>query len=185
MIVTKFHNISFRSHSVKYTHVKSAMVAVAALTLALVSVPNSAFAAPGTATIAVSASVVNTCTLNNGTLAFGTYSGAKVSVTGTFTVNCTNGGDYIIALDKGNGSGATFAQRLMTNQSNTAYTLGYSIFTASGGTTVWGDGTSSTATVTGIGTGTSQTINVYGVIPASETVLTGTYNDTITATVTY
>lgn len=170
----------------KYTHVKSAMVAVAALTLALVSVPNSAFAAsPGTATIAVSASVLNTCTLNNGTLPFGTYSGTKVSVTGSFSVNCTNGGDYIITLDKGNGGGATLAQRLMTNQSNASYTLGYSIYTASGGTTVWGDGTNSTSTVTGVGTGTSQTINVYGVIPAAQAVLTGTYTDTITATVTY
>jgi spore coat protein U-like protein len=162
------------------------MVAVAALTLAFVSLPKSAFAAsPGTATIAVSATVLNSCTLNNGTLAFGTYSGTKISVTGSFSVNCTNGGDYIIALDKGIGSGSTFAQRLMTNQSNTAYTLGYSIYTASGGATVWGDGTNSTSTVTGVGTGTSQTINLYGVIPASETVLTGTYNDTVTATVTY
>lgn len=170
-------------NSVKYTHVMSATVA-AVLSLAFVSTP--AFAgSPATTTIAVSATVANTCTLTAGSLAFGAYSGAKLSVTGTFSANCTNGADFIVALDKGIGSGATLANRLMTNTTNAAFTLGYTIFTTAGGATVWGDGNSGSSTVTEVGTGSATTYNVYGVIPASEPALSGTYQDTVTATVTY
>ncbi len=166
----------------KYTHVKSAMVAVAALTLAFVSVPQSAFATTGTTTIAVSATVTNTCTLTAGSLTFAAYTGVVDNTTGTFTVNCTNNGDYTIALNKGLGTGATVTTRQMMFGT---YTLGYTIFTTAGGSTVWGDGTGSTVTVAGVGTGLAQTINVYGQIPAGETAISGTYTDTITATVTY
>jgi spore coat protein U-like protein len=169
---------------VKYTHVLSASVA-AVLSLALLSAPSAFAASPATTTIAVSATVANTCTLTAGTLPFGTYSGAKLSVTGTFTANCTTGADFIVALDKGVGTGATLANRLMTNTTNTAFTLGYSIYTTSGGATVWGDGTNGSSTVTELGTGAAITYNVYGVIPATEAALSGTYQDTVTATVTY
>ena len=170
----------------KFAHVLSASVAVV-LSLAVASAPKAFAASPATATIAVSATVTNSCTVNNGTLPFGTYTGTKLSVTGTFTVNCTTGGDYIIALNAGIGSGASFTNRLMTNGGTGlgSYTLGYNIYTVSGGGVVWGDGTGSTQTVTGTGTGAAQTINVYGVIPAGEAAISGTYNDTVTATVTY
>lgn len=167
----------------KNTHVKSAMVAVAALALIFVSVPKSAFATTATTTIAVSTTVTNSCTLTAGSLTFAAYTGVVDNTTGTFTVNCTNNGDYTIALNKGTGTGATITTRQMMFGT---YSLGYTIYTASTDTgTIWGDGTSSTGTVTGVGTGTNQTINVYGQIPAGETATSGTYTDTITATVTY
>jgi len=154
--------------------------------LALGFASTSAFAAsPATATIAVTATVSNTCTVANGTLTFGAYTGAKLPVTGTFSATCTSGADFIIALDKGIGSGATLANRLMTNASNSAITLPYSIVTQNGGTVVWGDGTNGTSTVTNVGTGTAQTVSVFGVIAAGQPVLSGNYSDTITATVTY
>lgn len=158
------------------------MVAVAALAIAFVSVPQSAYAGTATATIAVSTTVTNSCTINNGSLAFAAYTGTAITATGSFTVNCTNNGDYTIALNTGVGSGATYAKRFMTNGS---YTLGYNIYTTSSDTTVWGDGSGTTATVAGVGTGASQTISVYGAIPANEAAISGTYNDTITATITY
>ncbi len=163
----------------KYTHLLSATIA-AVLALALASAP-SAFAAT-TANIAVSTTVTNTCTIQNGSLTFAAYTGTALQATGTFTVNCTNNADYTIALDAGAGTGASFAKRYMTFGT---YTLGYNIYTTSGDGTVWGDGSGTTGTVAGVGTGTSQTINVYGAIPASETAISGTYTDTVVATITY
>lgn len=164
----------------KYTHLLSASIALV-LASALAFAP-SAFATTATANIAVSTTVTNTCTIQNGTLSFGAYTGAVLTATGTFTVNCTNNGDYTIGLGVGGGSGASFANRFMTNGT---YTLGYNIYTSAADTTVWGDGTSSTATVAGVGTGSSQTVNVYGKIPANEAAISGTYTDTVVATITY
>jgi spore coat protein U-like protein len=68
---------------------------------------------------------------------------------------------------------------------NGTSTLGYNLYTTSADTTVWGDGTGSTATVAGTGTGSNQTLTIYGKIPTGENSLSGTYSDTITATITY
>lgn len=169
----------------KNTHVKFAMVAAAAFAVALVSAPN-ASAATATATIAVSATVTNSCTATAGSLAFTTgYSSATTTpttATGTFTVNCTLDGSYTIALDKGQGTGASLATRYMMNGTNK---LGYTIYTASSGPTVWGDGTGSTATVPGTGNGSNQTISVFGSIPANQPAFAGSYADQVTATITY
>lgn len=166
----------------KYTHVMSATVAAAVLALALISAPQSASALTATANIAVSTSVVNSCTINAGTLTFVAYTGALDQATGSFTVNCTNNGDYTIALGVGAGTGASFTTRYMMNGT---YKLGYNIYTTAGDATVWGDGSNPTATVPGVGTGTSQTISVFGAIPAGEAAISGSYTDTVVATITY
>lgn len=158
------------------------MVAAVVGALGLAFAPISAFAGTATATIAVSTTVTNACTINNGTLSFAAYTGSALTATGSLTVNCTNNGAYNIALNKGTGTGASFATRYMTNGT---YELGYNIYTSSADTTVWGDGSGSTATVSGTGTGSSQTVNVYGAIPANESAISGTYTDTVTATITY
>ena len=165
----------------KYTHLLSASIA-AVLALSIASAPESAFATTATANIAVSTTVTNACTIQAGTLTFAAYTGAAIQATGTFTVNCTNNGDYTIALNAGAGTGASFATRYMMNGT---YKLGYNIYTTTGDTTVWGDGTGSTATVAGVGTGSSQTISVYGAIPANEAAISGNYTDTVVATITY
>jgi spore coat protein U-like protein len=61
--------------------------------------------------------------------------------------------------------------------------LHYSLFSNAGYSTNWGNTTGSW--VTGTGTGAAQTLTVYGQIPASQHTISGTYTDTITATVTY
>jgi len=158
------------------------MVAATVLAAALVSAPTPAFATTATTTIAVSTTVTNSCTLTAGTLTFAAYTGVVDNSTGTFTVNCTNNGDYVIALNAGLGTGASFATRYMMNGT---YKLGYNIYTTAGDTTVWGDGSGTTATVPGVGTGAVQTVSVYGQIPAGEAAISGSYVDTITVTVTY
>lgn len=148
--------------------------------LALGFASTSAVATTATATFNVTATVSNSCTITAAALAFGAYTGAAVVLgTSNLTINCTNLASYSVGLSTGSGS---FTTRTMTNGTST---LGYNLYTTAGDTVVWGDGTGSTAQVTGTGSGSNQTIAVNGKIPAGETSLTGTYTDTITATITY
>jgi spore coat protein U-like protein len=64
--------------------------------------------------------------------------------------------------------------------------LNYNIYTSAARTTVWGNGTSGTATIGGTGTGTSQSVTVYGRVGSGQTsVPAGAYADTVAVTVTY
>jgi spore coat protein U-like protein len=167
---------------VKYTHVKSALVAVMAVALGTVLAPVSASATTATATFAVSTTVTNSCTISAAALTFAAYTGALDQASTTLTVKCTNNGDYSVALNQGSTTGGTVTTRLMANGS---YTLGYSLYTSNAYSTIWGDGSGSTQTVSGVGTGANQTLTVYGQIPANEATTSGNYTDTITATISY
>jgi spore coat protein U-like protein len=71
----------------------------------------------------------------------------------------------------------------MTSGSNS---LTYGLYTNAARTTVWGDGTGSTATVTNTGSGSAQNFTVYGRIPAGQTSTpAGIYADTVSVTITY
>ena len=65
--------------------------------------------------------------------------------------------------------------------------LNYNLYTTVSYTTVWGNGTASTATVTAHVTGSNSPVNttVYALIPAQQNVIAGSYTDSITATVTF
>src|SRR5436190_1433424 len=64
--------------------------------------------------------------------------------------------------------------------------LNYNIYTTSARTTVWGDGTASTATIGGTGSGSAQSVTVYGRVGSGQTSLpAGAYADTVAVTVTY
>jgi spore coat protein U-like protein len=65
-----------------------------------------------------------------------------------------------------------------------ALPLHYSLFQDSARTINWGN-TVGTDTVAGTGNGGGQTLTVYGQIPSGQGNRPGTYNDTITVTVTY
>ena len=139
-----------------------------------------------TADLTVNATVTANCTVSTTALDFGnvnTLSGADVDGTGGVTVTCTNGTDWSAAADAGNGSGATLADRRMTGGGNL---LSYSLFIDAARTTVWGDGTGTTATVDDTGTGLAQNFTVYGRVGAGQTgVPAGGYTDTVGVTVTY
>jgi spore coat protein U-like protein len=69
----------------------------------------------------------------------------------------------------------------MTSGGNT---VGYSLYSDSARTTVWGE-TIGVDTVAGSGTGLSANVDVYGRVPAQITPAPATYTDTIVVTVTY
>jgi spore coat protein U-like protein len=121
-----------------------------------------------------------TCTVTITNLAFAAYdvfSKTKTTSTGKVKVKCNVLDTYTISLSAGFG---TFTSRVLESGSDQ---LDYNLYTNSAHTTIWGDGTSGTSTVSATSTGATYT--VYGLIPARQNVPVGTYSDTITVTVTY
>ena len=131
-----------------------------------------------TMTISASCTVVSAATLNFGSQGVLT---TAVNQTTTLQVQCTDTTPYNIGLDAGTGSGATVTTRKMTSGANT---VNYSLYSDTNHTVVWGN-TVGTNTVSATAIGASQSYTVYGQVPAQTTPGPGTYNDTITVTVTY
>jgi len=129
------------------------------------------------------ATVADDCTLSVGSLNFGSVSSlsSSVAATATITLQCVNGDAYTVGLNAGTGSGATVSARLMTSGSNT---VTYSLYQNNTHTTVWGN-TVGTNTEAGTGSGSTQTLTVYGLVPAQTWSAPGTYTDTVVVTVTY
>ncbi len=167
------------------TFIRGAVAPGAALfTLALFAAPASAATVSGS--LPVSATVTANCTLSTSALAFGnvnTISGSNVDGTGGLSIVCTNGTAWSAAAGVGAGSGASFASRRMSAGANL---LNYNLYTSAAYSSVWGDGTASTATITGTGTGATQSVTVYGRVASGQTsVPAGSYADTVAITITY
>ena len=149
----------------------------------------SAGAVTATTTFQVTATVLKTCSVNAGTLAFGSYTPALGAVNGSSTVNvlCTKTTPFTVALNGGTTAGGTVAQRLLANGANT---LQYNLFTTNAYATVWGDGTGTSVTQAGngLGLGSAVAFTVYGQLPDNATnqaAVPGAYTDTITVSVVY
>ena len=145
-----------------------------------------ALAGTASSTLSVNATVTANCTVSTTALNFGsvnTLSASAVDGTGGVTVTCTNGSAWTAAADAGSGTGATLATRRLTSGGNA---LNYALYTDAGRSTVWGDGTGSTATVGNTGSGSAQTFTVYGRIAGGQNgAPAGTYADTVSVTITY
>jgi spore coat protein U-like protein len=120
-------------------------------------------------------------------MSFGNYNAASPGATtanSTITVSCVDASRELpaitVALSTG-GSG-TYAPRSMSSGANT---LDYNIYTSAAFTSVWGNGTGGTVTITDNPTVNSVSFTAYGQVPAGQYVTPGSYTDTITVTVTY
>jgi len=142
---------------------------------------------------AVQASLLVSCTTSASGVAFGSYAPFSASPTdsaGTVTVTCTPFlvgllVSYTIALSTGNGG--SYASRAMSNGLSP---LQYQLYTDPARTTVWGDGSAGTATISdgytiALLAPVTRNYTVYGRIPALQPVSPGTYVDTIMVTVAY
>jgi spore coat protein U-like protein len=156
----------------------------ALMAFTLVADTRGALAGTATTTVAVSATVSNSCTITAAALAFGQYTGILASGTTTFSPNCTNGAAWTVDADKGlNSTGvAGSIQRRLVNGS--AF-LNYNLFVNSNNTGNFGTTTTGGTTIAGTGSGTAQSTTFYAQIPAQTGTLSGTYNDTVTLTVTF
>ncbi|HXS49080.1 MAG TPA: spore coat U domain-containing protein [Sphingomicrobium sp.] len=165
------------------TRTSSLRIAIGALCLAAVSGPAVAASTQQT-TFKVTADVTASCTIAAADLDFAAYDpgGSAVPGQSQITVHCTNGTTWNVGLNAGVFSGATTSTRKMTGPGS--FALAYGLFTDASHSTNWGN-VVGTDTQAGTGTGVDQILNVYGLIPASQNVGAGHYEDTITATVTF
>ena len=146
--------------------------------------PSLSLASTATSTMAVSATVVASCTVSTTPMAFGNYNSASLTSTATVTSTCSNTTAYNLGLNAGTASGATVTTRGMFVSGTPGVVLNYGLYSNSSRTTNWGM-TIGTDTVTGTGSGAAQPITVYGQIPGGQLVAPGSYTDTITVTITY
>jgi spore coat protein U-like protein len=157
------------------------VAAIAAFVLSLGPVRLGATTA--TSTLAVSATVISSCTVLPGTLSFGNYnptSSSPLDVDGSFTVACTTGTAPVVGLGLGlNPTGST--RRMI---SGLAY-LTYEIYKETGRTNVWGDSGGATVTLAAAPSILPQTVSVFGRIPASQSATTGVFLDTVAITLTF
>lgn len=167
-------------------HTRSLRVFRPLALLLLAAGASPALAATTSTTFNVSATVVATCTVSASALNFGaaipTPVNAPVDATSTVTATCSNSVPYTVALNAGQGAGATVATRRLSSGTNT---VNYSLYLDAARTTLWGDGTAGTVQNSLTGTGVAQPIVVFGRIPAGQTPAIGTYNDVVTVTVTF
>lgn len=137
--------------------------------------------AAGTAggTMSITATVLPSCTLDAGSMAFGTLTGAAppASADAALTMVCTPGTAYSVAMDEGsNGT------RRMADRTGAAY-LDYEIYQDPGGARRWGSDVSTA--LSGIApAGGAVTLKAYGRITASRLV-PGAYSDVVTVMVTF
>lgn len=152
--------------------------------LALLAAPSVAFADDDSDTFTVSATVLATCEITANDLNFGSYnpiSATHLDAATTVSVTCTNGTAYNVALSLGDGTGATTASRYMTQGANA---LAYTLYRDPGRSQLWGDD-EGVDTLAGVGDGTADTIDIYGRVPMQQAAPSGSYDDTITVTVTW
>ena len=148
-------------------------------------------AATNTANLSVTASVTANCSISTAPVAFGAYdpvstnATAALNGTGTVNVTCTSGASTTVTLGQGlnagSGSSDTAPARRLTDGSS--HFLTYSLYSDTGRTTVWGNTAGTGAASTG--TGSQVALTVYGAVDAGQNVPTGSYSDTVVATVTF
>ena len=171
------------------THRKVRMKAKHFALAALMLLPGLSWATTAGNTFQVTATVISSCTVSGTTLNFGSSIDAlatatPLDATSTLSVQCTNTTPYAVSLNAGsNAGGATnFSARAMKSGT---HTLAYQLYLDVARSSVWGDGTASSATSSSTGTGSTQTLNIYGRLPSLANVVPGSYTDTVTVTVTY
>jgi spore coat protein U-like protein len=166
-----------------------------ALTLAFgtlgVATQKSASAGSASTSLSVSATVVASCTIATSALAFGNYDPVVVNhatnldAAGSVTVACTSGSVTTIGMGQGSfalpGSTGIVPLRQMGTGANR---LAYFLFQDALRTTVWGDSGAATFAYTSAGMA-AQTFPVYGRVTAAQDVATGSYADTVTATINF
>ena len=186
-------------HSMQLRKVSNALGFAAVLGVGAVLVaPTPAQAAFPTATFLVSAQINANCTISANPLAFGAYYPVVAKLTtalngnGSVVIACTKGSAPNITLDLG--KNAVGNQRNMLNTGNTDV-LGYQLYFPTNnttpstctfpGTTVWGTTAPNIFVPSTPTSKAPRTFLVCGTVAPGQDVSVGTYNDTITATVTF
>lgn len=130
------------------------------------------------------------CTVTATGVSFGNYNPlapADTDATGTVRVVCTLLLDLAgsFTIDLSTGSSGSFSQRRLQRGSEN---LRYNLYVDAARSQLWGDGTGGSTRITrnfGALLNVTDTVPVYGRIPAGQNVAPGIFTDTIIVTVTY
>jgi len=145
-------------------------------------------AANETASLTVSATVTNNCTISTAALAFSQYdpvianASADLDGTGRVTVACTKGATPNIGL--GTGSSASGSSRRLSDGSGVNY-LTYDLFQDSSRSVAWTNAGSGLLTPVAATSKAARDFTVYGRISANQDVPAGSYTDSVVATVNF
>ena len=159
-------------------------VTVAALVIS-VWTPASA-QSPQTATLAVTATVANGCTITTTPLAFGAYdpvvanATTGLSGTGGVVITCTKSAITHIGL--GLGSNALASVRRMVLGTDF---LNYELYQDAAHGTVWGTVGAAMLSPVAAPSKAARTFSVYGLVPPAQDVAAGSYTDSVVATVNF
>ena len=162
---------------------------VATVVLCAAAFVPASVSAQTTADIAVSATVNARCTITAAPVAFGVYDPlvtnavAPLDGMGSVTVACTKGSVPTIAL--GPGAHASGSTRRMIGAATPNDLLTYELYQPAGYTAVWGTTGPNLYTAAAAADKTARTFTVNGRVAGSQDVSTGTYNDTVVATVNF
>lgn len=135
---------------------------------------------------ASAAEAVPSCTPTSTGIAFGTFSGAQITISGYITLTCTGTGKENYDIRLSTGSSGSFTNRTVKNGANS---LTYNLSDSPTFSKVWGSGSGGTSLVSGtadMAGATTKTITVplYGRLFAQAKPAPGSYVDTITVTLT-
>jgi len=171
----------------KGKNMKMRILGMAALTVSLAGI---ASATDATASLNVSASVANNCTITTAAVNFGAYdpiathASSALNGSGSVTVKCTTGASAAVKLGQGSnadsGSTAAAPLRRMKETGSSNY-LSYALYSDTNRSTVWEGSTG----VSHTGDGTATQLTVYGQVASNQNVPAGSYSDTVVATVTF
>lgn len=118
-------------------------------------------------------------------VSFGVYdvlsASPNINGVGSITIRCEGGGPSTFVVTLSTGQSNSYASRVMKNGGNS---LNYNLYTSSGRTIVWGNGSGGSNTRTA-NRNTTTTLDIFGKIPAEQDVAVGSYLDSITATVNF
>jgi spore coat protein U-like protein len=129
----------------------------------------------------------STCTFSATPITFGDYNidqQTDALSVGTITADCAGTLAFTVALSAG--SSGSFESRTMDDVVNgTRYTLNYNLYTDPGRSNVWGDGTGGSHVVPALGSTIPVSMTVYGRVPGSQKPASGSFTDTVTATIAF
>jgi spore coat protein U domain-containing protein, fimbrial subunit CupE1/2/3/6 len=152
----------------------------------LAAVAASARAGSVTATLGVSADVVENCRVSTRDLSFGVYdplgsnAGSDLDASTSLTVVCTKGASVRVVLGTGE------AQRGHVRQlSGAGQFLDYQLYRDSVRTQVWSTGDLAVQIPSAGGAHAPNILTIYGRIPAGQNILAGTFTDRVTASVEF
>lgn len=148
-----------------------------------------ASAATVTDALAVSTQINATCNMTVAVdLDFGTVNLASPvpqAGGGTISVTCTNGSPIYVTMGQGlyPAAGSTDTNPIRQMSAGGTDRLDYQIYLDAAYTIPWGNTPLTGAVLSGTGGGMSQ--GVYALVPAGQQVLSGLYQDSVLATITY